>query len=570
MSIDTFTTTALVDEFKEKLVGGRVQDTVELDRQSFGFEIYANHQRQYLLLAAHTQSPRAMISPDKLRRGVPNPSQLGLLLRTRVEGLFLDDVRQPPWERILIFDFVGPDDLRLQLVLELIDRRANLVLVEDGVILDCARRIGPDENRVRVILPKREYEPPPPIPGERIHPEKISPHTLATILNRSPKQKAWLAIVKGIEGVSPPMAKEALYRARSDTNTSAKDANPYGIDAAFRSFLPQVLKHHWRPGVAFDENGLAQALGVYPITHLGEWRDTQTVSEAIALYYGSLEGSAAYEAARKPIRQQIEKARDKLRGKLVSLERSMRDDSEVEYLRKAGELLLAYQYGIEAGQTELEAQYDVEGDPIKVKIDPDLSPVENAQKYFAKYEKAKRARQQVPKRLAATQHEMAYLDQLEADLDNAENWQDIGEVQETLQQGGYWQGKKYSYPKGSRSGPHRVNRDDGFTILVGRNARQNEEVTFNRGDPYDLWLHARNVPGAHVVIKTQARDVPPEVLEEAASYAAFYSKMRNERKVDVMVAECRHVRKIKGGHPGQVRVFQERGTVLAQPRPVEA
>lgn len=568
MTIDNFTASALADELNEKLAGGRIQDTVQLDRETFGMEVYANRERHYLLLSGDNLAPRAMIVGEKLRRGVPNPTPLGLFFRNRIEGLILQGIRQPPWERILIFEVVGPDG-KLEIILELIERRANLILVEDGTILECARRVGADENRYRTILPRQPYILPPPQTEDRLTPDKLNPSKLATLLQRDLKQKAWLALVKGILGMSPQLAKEVVFRAHKDINISAEKANPYALDAALGSFLPALLRRDWRPGVVVDDAENVQGVAVYPLTHLGQWQEMPTLSVALSRYFGALEGSGAYEAAREPIRQQLNNAREKVSRKLASLQRSMRDDSEVEHLKQSGELILAYQYSITKGQTELVAQYDVEGEPLTIKINPEITPLENAQAYFAKYEKAKRARDHLPDLISEVEAELEFFDQLEADLTLAENWQDIGEVQDTLQQGGYWQGKKHQVPKGSRSGPIRVVTPSGFVILVGRNARQNEEVTFKKSDPYDLWLHARGVGGSHVIIKTDARETPDPVILEAASYAAYYSKRRHESKVEVMVAQCRHVRKLKGGHPGQVRVFQERGSVNVAPKKPE-
>lgn len=566
MTIDTFTTAALTDEFNEFLTGGRVQDTVQLDQDTFGMEIYTNRERRYLLLCTETNSPRALITPEKLRRGVLSPSTMGLLIRNRLEGMKLVAVRQPQWERVLIFDFLDETG-EIQLILEMIERRANLLIVENEIILDCVRRVGADENRYRVSLPKHPYVPPPPMEG-KIHPAELNPKTLNTLLMREPDQKAWSVLVKNVYGFSPMLAKEAIYRAYGEINLKASSVNPYGLDAALGSFLRSLLRHEWKPGVAIDENNAVLGVAAYPLTHLGEWETMATVSESLSSYYGRIEGGAVYEAAREPIRAQIKTARQKLERKLGSLKKSLVDDSEVEHLRMSGELLLAYQYTIQKGQTLLEEQYEVDGDPIKIKINPKLTPLENAQAYFEKYEKAKRGRQQVPEFIAETEREIEFLDQLETDVDLAENWQDIGEVQETLMKKGYWQGKKVDHPKGGKSGPLRYTTPDGFVIWVGRNARQNEDVTFKKGDDFDIWMHARSVPGSHVVVKTNGRKVPQAVLEQAARFAAYYSKLRADDKVDVMMAERRHVRKLKRGHPGQVLVREELGNLRVKPEAV--
>lgn len=564
MSIDTFTTSALADEFNEKLAGGRIQDTVELDRETFGFEIYANQRRHYLLLSANNQHPRALIAPDKLRRGVQKPSTLGLLIRNRVEGMRLQAIRQPAWERILIFDLLG-EETELQLIIEIIARRANLLLVENGIILECARRVGPEENRYRVSLPRHTYVPPPPLEG-KMKPEMFLPRTIETLLRKDPEKEVTAALLSGFLGFSPLLVREGVYRAYERIDIKCAEANPFAIHAAFESFLPRLLRRQWQAGVVYVDEVIPQATSVFNVTHIGKWKAAETVSAALNSYYGELEGPAVYEAARIPIRAQLKEAREKVSRKLESLERELVDQSEIEFLRKSGELLLAYQYSIQPHQETLVAEYDVEGEPLTIKINTALTPLENAQHYFERYDKKKRALDQLPERVEATQHELAYLDQLDEDLTMAENWQDIGEVQDALQREGYWQGKQYAHPKGGKSAPLKINTPQGFVILIGRNSRQNEEL-LQKSEPYDLWLHARDVPGSHVIIKTQAKPVPPQILEQAAGLAAYYSKLRNEAKVQVQVAECRHIRKLKGGKTGQVLIQKERDGLAIRPTP---
>ncbi|MBZ0304761.1 MAG: NFACT RNA binding domain-containing protein, partial [Anaerolineae bacterium] len=252
-------------------------------------------------------------------------------------------------------------------------------------------------------------------------------------------------------------------------------------------------------------------------------------------------------------------------------QKQQRDDSEVEKLRQSGELLLTYQFQIKKGMSEFEAQYDYDNPPLKIKLDPLKTAVENAKTYFEKYEKAKRSRATLPELILTAERELRYLAQLETDLDIAASWPEISEVQESLQQAGYWKGPKVRQPPGQKSAPFKVVTQEGIVIWIGRNSRQNEEVTFTKGINEDIWMHARGVPGSHVVVKTGGRQVSEAVLQEAAAYAAYYSKARREKKVDVIVTERKHVRKIKGGKPGMVRVMEQSyPTFRAEPKPVEA
>ncbi|MBZ0277882.1 MAG: NFACT RNA binding domain-containing protein, partial [Anaerolineae bacterium] len=322
----------------------------------------------------------------------------------------------------------------------------------------------------------------------------------------------------------------------------------------------------WQPGIAETDEGVA-AFSVYPLMSLSGWGRVDTVSEALAAYYGAPVGADAYNAAKEPVRDMIGEAQSRLRGKLASLESSLKDDAEREILKQSGELILAYQYALKPGQTQLKAQYDLDQPELVIQIDPQLSPLENAQAYFARYDKAKRALEDVPRLVRETKIELDFLAQLVADLEMAANWPDIGEVQQALQSKGYWRGKAVKRIAGSgQSAPLKVVTKDNFVIWVGRNSRQNEQVTFGKGGGVDLWLHAHDVPGSHVVIKFDGRRIPEAVIEQAAAIAAYYSANRGEGKVLVDVTECRHVKKIKGAAPGMV-TYRNETTRTTAPRP---
>jgi predicted ribosome quality control (RQC) complex YloA/Tae2 family protein len=192
-----------------------------------------------------------------------------------------------------------------------------------------------------------------------------------------------------------------------------------------------------------------------------------------------------------------------------------------------------------------------------IELDPTLSPVENAQRYFGRYKKAKSAAEEIPVLLWRAELELRYLDQLETDLDLAANRPEIREVEASLAEAGYIK-KKRQRRKMARTQPLEVKSQDGLLILVGKNSRQNEEVTFRRAAPNDLWLHVRSVPGAHVIVKSGGREVPEATLRQAAQLAAYYSQARGSTYVDVAYTERRYVRPIKGAGPGLVTYTQEK------------
>ncbi len=567
MNLDAFTLSALVDELLDEIAGGRVQDVIDVDDSTIGLEIYAGHARRYLLLNASAQTPRVLLAPDKLRRGLPQPTTLGLLLRRHVEGGRLTHVYQPPWERVIVLELDGAEG-PISIICELMDRRSNLLLVADGRILDCLRRVGPHENRVRVSLPNHPYVPPPPQVG-KLTPDAADEAAVAVLLARAgeAKKKAHQALSAGVFGVSPLVGREIVFRAAGDSELPAQAADPARITAALRELTTPLLARQWQPGVA-EREGRVTAFSVYPLRHVVGWRPAESVSQALGAYYSAPVGIEAYDAAKAPVRAALTEARAKVEARLQSLRRSLKDTAELEALRQSGELILAYQYTLAPGQTELRAAYEVDAPELVIALDTTLTPLENAQRCFDRYNRAKRALDDVPALVDAAEAELATLAQLGTDLDLAASWPDIDDAQQALSKLGHWKGEPPARAGGGKTGPLRLVTGDGFVVWVGRNSRQNESVTFDKAGPADLWLHARGVPGAHVVIRGDGRTIPDAVVDYAAGLAAFYSASQGEAAVPVDVTLRKHVRRIAGAGPGMVTYRQETTRIVA-PRPAE-
>jgi len=563
MNLDTFTISALADEFQETIIGGRIQDVIDVDALGIGLEIYANQRRRYLYLSADAQHPRLHLVDAKLRRGISKPTQLGLLLRRYAEGGLLTRVAQPAWERILELEIEARDD-RLRIIAELMPRRANILLVQDGIILDCLKRVGPEENRYRLSLPNHEYLPPPPIRGQ-MDPSAVSKADIHNLLASAEKESTQIRrLLPGrILGLSPLLAREIAFRATGDAGARAADADASQFFAAFRDVLAPLLQRQWQPGFGAVE-GLPEAFSVFPLTHI-TWRGTENVSAALQSCFGAITGADAYKEAKKPVGAAIDDTKAKLRAKIESLRRGLSDEGEQQRLRQAGELILAYQYALAAGQAELRAQYDMNGPELVVALDPDQSPLENAQAYFRRYEKAKSAAEALPALIRETRLELDFADQLESDLEAAANWPEIDDVIQILQARGHWAGARLKrIGGGGRDGPLRLVSRDGYVIWVGRNSRQNERVTFKTANAGDMWLHARDVPGAHVVIRNDGRRISDALITEAAAVAAWYSKRRTDANVPVDYTRVKYVKAIKGAGPGMV-TYRNESTLSVQP-----
>jgi len=523
MYFDALTTAAVADELQSKILGGRVQEALLLDELSIGLEIYAQGRRHYLLASAHPQHDRVHLVEQKLRRGPDATSPLLLMLCKYVRGGRVADVQQPPFERILRLRLSHPEG-DTTLIVETMGRHANVILVnEAGEVMDAVKRVGPQMSR-RTVLPGQAYAPPPPRSG--LPPSDLTELGLRKLLTEAgeenPKTKASRALVRGLQGTSPLLAREIVFRATGSAATRAADVSQIApLLDAFRDLFAHLWECCWEPCLAY-EDGEIIAFAPYPLRQYSDCRPASGISAALADYFENLLGPDSYAAARRRAEQAIEKARRRVQRKHAALERSLPDTGRAGQLRLKGEMTLAYAHTVRPGQTELLALVDPNDPPLRIALDPQLTAVENAQRYFRRYDKAKSAARSIPSRLKKPAQKMP------------------------------------------RSRPLSVESSDGFQIVAGRNSRQNEEVTFKRAAPNDLWLHARGVPGGHVIIKNGGRPVPERTLRQAAALAAYYSRNRHETYVDVAYLERRRVRRARGKHPGLV-TYQSEQTIRVKP-----
>ena len=567
MGFDVFTIGALVDELREVVLGGRIQAIIDVDAMGLGLEIYARQRRHYLYLSADPNQPRVHLTDAKLRRGLMKPTQLGLMMRRFAEGGIIEGGSQPAWERLLQIDIASAGGA-LRLVAELMPRRANVLLLREGRILDCLKRVGPQDNRYRLSLPNHDYVLPPPIRGQ-LDPSRLDFDEFRQILEMcKASTPARRALPGRILGMSPLLAKELVFRASGTLSVKVRDIDSTALYATFEAVTAPLLRREWQPGIGFDAV-MPAAFSVFPLSFL-QWQPADSVSSAVTGYFGSLAGADAYNEAKKPVQAVIDETKIKLAAKLDSLRRGIKDDAELESLRQSGELILAYQYSLQAGQTELRAQYEFDAPEQVIRLNPQLSALENAQGYFRRYEKAKAARQGVPKLIGEAQLELDFAEQLDADLLNARNWVEIDDVIQSLQARGHWPGQQLKrLGGGGRQGPLRVVSGDGYVVWVGRNSRQNEKLTMGIAKSQDIWLHARGVPGAHVVIRNDGRRISEDLIERAAAVAAYYSRRRGERRVRVDYTRIKYVKAIKGAGAGMVSYRNER-SITVQPQDEKA
>lgn len=584
MTFDTWTTAAVADELTQTVMRARVQQVLQVDEESLALELYGNGQRRYLLASANQQTPRLHLLSSKPRRGVDSPSPLLQLMRKYVRGAVLTQITQPLWERIVHLHFSHPDTGRSILIAELIGRWANLLLLRpiepDAAemdlpasgqwrIMDCIHRHKPADAEEaaagsRASLPGHIYTPPPALAG--CPPDELTELPLQQLWQRtSSKTPAWRALVQGLRGVSPLLAREVVWRATGDAQTAVGavvQLEP--LLGAIAQLVAVLEQADWQPCTTIDATGKLTAFAPYPLLHragpnLSYLRSAESISIAIESFYEQALQTQGdpYAVARQQAAGPLARARNKLQRRRAAIANELRPAAEIESLRTAGEWILALASQIKPRQEELRLPADAGREVVK--LDPALSPADNAAAYFKRYRKARRASDSAAERLAEVDAELAYLDQLAADLALAGNRNEIEAVRAALVDSGYARPRAKAAPGAARiEGPRRYTTKEGFAILVGRNSRQNEQVTFELARPDDLWLHARGWPGAHVVIRNGGQAVSDASVRQAAALAAFFSGGRQEGWVDVIVAERRQVRRAPGKHPGMVTVKDER------------
>lgn len=575
MYFDTLTLAAIVGELQATVIEGRIQRVVRPTPVSIGLEIYNRGQRQHLLLSAHPQFARAHLLSARPSRGVEGESPLLLLLRKYVLGGRIIKLEQPDLERVLLISIVkGPqtrntDDpeaepldedviepLRCELVIEVMDRRSNIILVnDDNIVMECVRHVPPAVSR-RPMQPREPYDLPPR--QEKLDPRRVTAEGLQTLAGQTKEVDFARALVAAYAGVAPQLAREIVFRVTGAVKIAPTADLPFGgIATTLRSLLTDPAQ----PTLAFDAERQPLAYAPYLITQLTGAEAQPTMSKAVEAFYAAREQLTSHAQRRDLLTKALHEQRERLARQQHQLAEQMTLAQSLDRLRWEGEMIYAFLHTIQPRQALLE----IEGTPIT--LDPARSAVENAQSRFRAYDKAKGALANVPELLQATEARLAGLDERLALLALADSFDQIEEIAREAEQQGYLKavvGRKRTASR--RQPPLRIISSDGVAIYVGRSASQNEHVTFTLAAPDDLWLHARSIPGAHVVIK--AREVPDTTLHQAAMLAAYYSSGRGNNQVEVDIARRRHVKRVPGGPQGLVTCRAERTVRVTPTLPV--
>ncbi|MDI4646427.1 Rqc2 family fibronectin-binding protein [Cohnella hashimotonis] len=561
MSLDGIVVRALVHELKE-IVGARIAKIYQPTENEVVLHIRGQGFGRKLLLSAHPSMPRLHYT-EQPWANPQEPPMFCMLLRKHCEGGIIEAVRQLGAERIVEIDVRHRDelgDLSLKrLVLEIMGRHSNLVLLDPatGIVHDSIRHVTPAISSYRVVLPGVRYVPPPA--QDKHNPLEATAADVAVALSKAAGSPPAGALVEAFTGLSPLLAKEIAFRA------GGREAD---IPAAFAALMADAAAHRYAPSIVEEPAGrtLFHAL---PLTHAqGEPRGCDSMHACLETYYID-------KAERDLVRQRtvdltrlLQNETAKNVKKLEKLRQTLQDAEGADKYRRLGELLTAHLYAMSKGdkQVEVTDYYEEDQPTVRVQLDPLLTPNENAQRYFRKYTKMKNSRDVVTEQIEETEREIAYLDSVLQGLDTATP-ADIEEIRAELTEQGYIRargGRKGDRGKKKNDRPALLcyTSSEGVPIYVGKNNTQNDYVTNRLGQPSDTWLHTKDMPGSHVLIR--AVDYGEQTLKEAAMLAAYYSKGKESSLVPVDYTKIRLVRKPSGAKPGFV-IYEGQKTLFITP-----
>ncbi|NGZ73992.1 Rqc2 family fibronectin-binding protein [Saccharibacillus alkalitolerans] len=567
MALDGIVTRAISAELAS-LQGARIGKVHQPSDSDIVFQIRSREGNRKLLLSASLTYPRIQFT-EQSYMNPPEAPMFCMLLRKHCEGGVIEKIEQVGMERILHFwirqrDEVGDVSLK-KLVVELMGRHSNIILLDaaTGAILDGIHHVTPAISSYRVVMPGFQYQEPPQ--QHKLNPLETTEEQFKQKWNENIVEPPVNRIVDAYTGLSPLIAQEILHRAAA--GASEPEAGIDAVWAAFDALMSDVREGRFAPTSGLNAKGKL-VFSAMPLTLIAdELRRFDSISLCMEHYYGD-------KADRDTVKQKVgdlikflQNERSKNVKKLDHLDKDLEEAQDAEQYRIYGELLFASLHELQRGMKEIELVnfYDEEQRPVKVQLDPLLNPSDNAQRYFKKYNKYKNSLAVIDEQIKKTHEEIAYMDNLLQQLNDA-SLRDVDEIRAELAEQGYVRnrasrgGKKKK--KNDKPTLHLYTSSEGIEIYVGKNNLQNEFITNRLAHSSDTWLHTKDIPGSHVVIRSG--EYGEATLNEAAQLAAYFSQAKHSSSVPVDTTQIRHVRKPSGSKPGFV-IYDHQKTLFVTP-----
>lgn len=559
MPFDGFFTRAMVHELSDLLQSGRIGKIYQPFKNEIVFTIRSDRKNHRLLLSAHPSYARIQLTEDTFEN--PNePPMFCMILRKHLEGAIIENITQVEMDRIIIFDIKGRDELGdiayKQLIIEIMGRHSNIILVdkEKNTIIDSIKHISSAVNSYRTILPGAKYILPPA--QNKDNPLAATEFDVLKKIDFN-SGKLDKQLVNQFAGMSPILAKEIIFHAGL--------ANRETLPQAFIQFMDRFKKHDYLPTITATNK--TEQYYVFPIAYLkGEEKHFSSLSQLLdRFYFGKADRDRVKQQA-TDLERFIKNETEKNVTKIKKLKATLKDAEKADYYQLLGELLTANIHLIKKGMKEISVvnYYDEAGEQIVIPLEPRKTPAENAQRYFSKYQKAKNAVEIVKEQIEKAEAEIQYFESLMQQVESAST-KDIEEIREELAEEGYLRSKqKKANKKKSNAKPilDKYVASDGTEIIVGKNNKQNEYLTNKLAARDEIWLHTKDIPGSHVVIRS--KEPSEQTIKEAAILAAYYSKAKTSSSVPVDFTKIRYVKKPNGAKPGFV-IYDNQQTVYVTP-----
>ena len=566
MAFDAFYLSAVLSEIRA-LGEARVDKIHQPSRDTVILHLKGREMRSKLLIAANPAAPRLHLTTASPENPA-EPPMFCMLLRKHLSGARLVDISQLPMERCAVFTFDCIDEMgdqvQKKLIAELMGKTCNIYLLgPDGRIIDCLRRIGLDAGAKRTALPGMYYQDPEPV--EKADPRNWDYADYMSLLTQPGADLLADRLMDKLGGLSPLVCREAALFAAGDVDARIESLNPAAAAEKLALFFREHLIHP-APYYFTQADGTPKQFAFCPIRQYGSCQTAEGFSALLDMYYTVRDRKDAMRQKSQAVRKTVTNACQRLKRKLAIQEKELTATYDRERLRQYGDILMANLRSIQKGQTEAKCQdfYHEDMPIIDIPISVTLSPQQNAAKYYKDYNRMKNAENELVKQISLGETELNYLQSVLDELNRAGSEQELEEIRRELQDTGYLKAdsaKKRA--KQSKLAPMRFESTDGYPIYVGRNNRQNEELTFKLARKDDLWLHASKVHGSHVIIACAGITPPDNTITQAAQLAAYYAETGGGQNIAV---DMTPVNQVPNGKPGMV-IYHSYKTVIANPYP---
>lgn len=569
MAFDAIVTRAMVKELNDLILLGKIDKIYQPIRDELVINIHTKRGNKRLFASASSNAPRLHFI-DYNTANPATPFAFCMLLRKHLSGGRIIAIKQKDCERIIEFSFETLNELGFtlgkKLIFEIMGKHSNIILVdtESGNIVDAIKRVSIDTSRARQVLPGMRYEYPPS--QDKIGFDELTFEEFAAL---QPSPKIYLNTIGGISpAISRELADRALNRGKQEAFELIEAASQIGN--APETNLAMDSRQEIKPVIYYEDKECTKPLD-YHVINLSELEESaysrhfDSMSECIDSFFSGKINSSLVKQRSHDLYKKVQAMYDKAVLKKQKLSEDLISAQDSEYLRLYGEILTANLHAVKPGISKVKLVNYYDGSEIEIPLDTRFSASKNAQIYFKKYGKSKTAIKEKTSQLKETQADIDYLDSVLSFLDEPENSDDIEAVRAELVEGGYLRPRKL---KGKvlkfKPSPHRYKSPSGFDILVGRNNKENDLLTLKTASKSDIWLHTKDIPGSHVILKTNGENATADDIYCAAAIAAWHSKAKSSANVAVDYVPVRYVKKPSGAKPGMV-IFTNNHTVYIDP-----